>query len=279
MTDAELLALLQDIESDRVERKATLTAGGTKEKIAQAICAFANDLPNHRLPGVIFVGANDDGSCANLSITDQLLLNLAEMKQNGNIYPFPSMLVQKKTLHGCDVAVIEVQPSDSPPVRYNGVTWIRVGPRRAIATQEDERRLSEKRRAGTLPFDVRPIPTATKDDLDLTLFRTMYLPLLIAPDILEENQRSIEQQLASVRMATPDNPPIPTVLGIISIGIDPLRYLPNAYVQFIRFDGETLDSAIKDQKSISGPLPEVLRVLIETLQINISRCYRSHIDR
>jgi predicted HTH transcriptional regulator len=40
----ELKDLLRDIESDLVERKASLSE---RDKIRQAICAFANDLPNH----------------------------------------------------------------------------------------------------------------------------------------------------------------------------------------------------------------------------------------
>ena len=54
MNEQELLALLRDIESDRVERKVRLS---DPDRIRQAICAFANDLPNHQRPGVIFIGA------------------------------------------------------------------------------------------------------------------------------------------------------------------------------------------------------------------------------
>jgi len=82
MDDQELISLLNDIESDRVERKASIA---DRDKIRQAICAFANDLPNHQQPGVIFIGANDDGTCTNLTITDQLLLTLADMRSDGNI--------------------------------------------------------------------------------------------------------------------------------------------------------------------------------------------------
>ena len=92
MDDQELVNLLHDIESDRVERKASVSE---KDKIRQAICAFANDLPNHQQPGVLFIGANDDGTCTNLTITDQLLLTLADMRSDGNIMPFPMMIVQK----------------------------------------------------------------------------------------------------------------------------------------------------------------------------------------
>ena len=73
LNDGELLTLLRATESDRVERKASLSDSG---RIRQAICAFANDLPDHRQPGVIFLGVNDDGTCANLPITDDLLRNL-----------------------------------------------------------------------------------------------------------------------------------------------------------------------------------------------------------
>ena len=61
MEDRELEALLADLESDRVERKASLS---DKKRICEAICAFANDLPGSGRPGVLFVGANDDGSPA-----------------------------------------------------------------------------------------------------------------------------------------------------------------------------------------------------------------------
>ena len=59
LNDNELEALLNDLESDRAERKETF-GGDAPEKVRQAICAFANDLPNHAAPGVVFIGARDD---------------------------------------------------------------------------------------------------------------------------------------------------------------------------------------------------------------------------
>jgi len=43
--DRELEDLLTELESDRVERKESLA---NPVRIREAICAFANDLPNHR---------------------------------------------------------------------------------------------------------------------------------------------------------------------------------------------------------------------------------------
>src|SRR5260370_5170149 len=167
MTDEELQDILSDLESDRAERKASLS---DPERACQAICAFANDMPNHQLPGVLFIGANDDGTCTGLPVSDQLLLNLSHLRADGNIVPIPSMTVQKRTLKGCDKAVVIVQPSFGPPVRYRGRVWIRVGPRRAVASVDEERRLSEKRRSRDLPFDITAIPSASSADLDLDLF-------------------------------------------------------------------------------------------------------------
>lgn len=45
MSIEEIQALLNDIESDRVERTFSTT---NTDKFGQAICAFANDLPDHK---------------------------------------------------------------------------------------------------------------------------------------------------------------------------------------------------------------------------------------
>ena len=267
MNDRELEILLHDLESDRVERKASISDKG---KLCEAICAFANDLPHHQQPGVLFIGVNDNGNCANLTIDDKLLVTLAAMRSDGNILPFPTIIVQKRNISGCELAVVIVEPSDAPPVRFNGRVWIRVGPRRATATAEEERRLAEKRRSKDLPFDLQTLASASLDDLDLELFLRVYLPSSVAVEILQENQRSIEQQLAGARFAKIEQAAKPTILGVLVVGNDPRQFVPCAYVQFLRIDGTELTDPIKDQKEIGGSLIDVLRMLDETFQSHIS---------
>lgn len=266
MENIELEKLLKDIESDRVERK---ESASDFVKIRQAICAFANDMPNHNQPGVVFIGAKDDGSCAGLNITDELLRTLAGMRSDGNILPIPTMTVGKKVIAGCDLAVVLVHPSDAPPVRFKGTIWIRVGPRRAIANPDEERRLSEKRRHKDLPFDVRPMESAKMNVLDELIFRQIYLPSAVAEDVLRQNQRTLEDQMLASKFAHPGPPVCPTNLGILSIGQTPTDWIPCAYIQFVRFAGGTLTDSIKTSNEIRGPLPELLRKLDEILKINI----------
>ena len=268
MNDTELFELLNDLESDRVERKSTWKS--SREKIREAICAFANDLPNHQLSGVLFVGVDDNGKCTNLDITDELLRTLSDYKDNGEIVPFPTMVVQKRTLGECDLAVIIVEPSYAPPVRFRGKVWIRVGPRRAIASPDDERRLNEKRRAKDISFDLNPINSATLNDLDIELFRRIYLPSAVSFDTLEENDRPIEHQLTSLRLVTADARKTPTVVGLLTIGKNPRDFIYGAYVQFLRINGTELTDPIIDQKEIGEPLPDLLRLLDDLLDINIA---------
>ena len=77
LTPEFVLDLLTDLESDRIERT---TSTGNTDKFAQAICAFGNDYPGHRKPGYLIVGANDDGSLAGLTVTDELLRNLGGIR-------------------------------------------------------------------------------------------------------------------------------------------------------------------------------------------------------
>ncbi len=267
MNDKKLEQLLDDIESDRSERKTSLS---DPNEIRQAICAFANDMPNHKQPGVIFIGAKDDGTPSNLPITDELLRRLSDMRSDGNILPLPIMTVQKRRLKGSDMAVVIVEPSLAPPVRLRGRTWIRVGPRRAVATPEEEKRLAEKRRARDLPFDISPVSTASVEDLDLDLFRRVYLPSALAPDVLEQNERTVEQQLASLRFVTADGSSTPTVLGLLVAGKLPQDFIPCAYIQFLRIDGKDLSDPIKDQKRLDGPLSDLLKNLDSLLHAHIS---------
>lgn len=265
MSDLELVELLV-AESDRVERKPSLA---DRTDIRKVICAFANDLPNHRKPGVVVIGVKDDGTCAGFPITDEVLRTLADMRSDGNILPVPNLTVQERVLDGCTVALVIVHPSDAPPVRYKGTVYVRIGSRLSQASAEEERRLSEKRRSRDLPFDLHPLPSAVIGDIDLDYFERVYLPSAISPEVLEANERTVVQRLVSLRFMTPD-PAIPTVVGMLTVGSDPRRFVAGDYVQFVYYEGTDVMAPIKDQAEVDGPLPDLLRQLDEKLQAHIA---------
>lgn len=268
LSDEELEALLRDVESDRCERTRSTT---DRDKFREAICAFANDMPGHRQPGILFVGAMEDGSCAGSDITDELLRTLADMRSDGNILPIPSLDVQKKRLAGGDMAVVVVHPAAAPPVRYKGRIWIRVGPRRAIASADEERRLNERRQAGDLPFELRTVPGASLNDIDRLRFLQEYLPAAVAPDVLQANHRSFEEQLASLRFASPPPGSAPTVLGLLAVGKSPADFIAGASIQFLRINGTALaDPITNGPPLITGPVNDLIRQIEELIRANLN---------
>lgn len=269
LTDQQLTALLDDLESDRVERKKAW-AGSAPETVPKAVCAFANDLPNHNAPGIVFIGANDDGTASGIQVTDQLLLTLANLKTEGRIVPPPSLTVEKRTLKGADMAVVSVMPADSPPVRFEGRIWIRTGPRRDTATLQDERILNEKRRHRDRAFDTHPIQACPLHELNRVVFENEYLPHAVAADVLNANGRTYEERLASLGMIASVDDPTPTVIGVLTLGKSPRTWVPCAYVQFLRIRGTQWGDPVVDEQEIDGTLDQVLRRLDEKLKATLA---------
>lgn len=99
------------------------------------------------------MGAYDNGTLSGLRVDDALMKRIAGIRSDGNILPLPIMSVERFELEGGDLLVVEVSPALVPPVRYRGRTFIRIGPRRDIATESEERVLLEKRTSYMATFD------------------------------------------------------------------------------------------------------------------------------
>ncbi len=257
MDNAELEHLLKSDESDRSERTVSL---GDTAKFCEAVCAFANDMSNNGKPGYLFVGCNPDGTASGAAITDSVLQNLAAIRSDGNIQPLPAMNVQKCSLGGGEMAVVEVYPSELPPVRYKGRIYIRVGPRKAIANTDEERRLTEKRVDRAKTWDVRPCRGATLDDLALDLFMATYRHQAVAREILAENDRSVEIQLASLRFYDLKEK-CPTNAGVLLFAQDPLSFCDGAYVQYVRYNGDSQAADVLRERRFGGDFLTLLREL------------------
>ena len=110
---------------------------GDRRAVRRNICAFANDASGTRKPGVLFIGI---------------------------------------TIDNCHVAVVQVEPSKSPSVRFDGRVWVKVGLTVQQATLEDEQRLVERRGASNVSFDRQPFADATVDHLDLQYIEEIWVP-------------------------------------------------------------------------------------------------------
>lgn len=135
---------------------------------------------------------------------------------------------------------------------------------------EEERVLAERRRAAVLPYDIRAVPGATLTDLDAERFQEEILPAAVSREVRAENRRSLNQQLASLRLVTAEEEPEPTVLGVLTLGRSPRDWIPGAYIQFLRFEGTSLADPIKDEKNLAEPVGELLGRIDEVLQAHVA---------
>jgi len=259
MLAEDLDILMGDLESERVER--TVSRDAT-DKFCEAICAFANDLPGSGNPGYLFVGVKDRGEVDGKGVDDALLIRLAGYRDNGQIIPIPSLSVFRHRTDAGDVAVVRVEPSDMPPVRYKQRVWIRVGPTKRLATPQEERTLAERRVDRAATWDLRACREAGLEDLALDLFTLNYLPRAVSAEVLEENQKPITARLDALRFWH-RRFECPTNAGILTFGKDPERFMPGAYVQHVVYDGTGSSDPVVEERRLSGDLLSVLRSLHE----------------
>ncbi|MGH9038967.1 MAG: ATP-binding protein [Acidimicrobiia bacterium] len=261
---SDLAEQLGTAERDDVEWKRDAE---DRDLLRKAVCALANDLPRRGL-GHLLVGVDKNGGPTGLPIDEQLILRIVEFRDDGRILPRPVITVEKAVYAGVDVLHVTVEPSFLPPVRFDNVVWVRVGASTRKAHAAEERVLSEKRRAGNLPFDQQPIPGASLEDLDLELFRSTYLPAAVDAEVLASNERPLSAQLASLRLLDPPSEKA-TVLGLLIVGLDPTAWVPGAYVQFVRYDGKEPSDNVVDHEELRANLIGQLDVLGRLLTVNI----------
>lgn len=267
ITKSELEKLLASTETYRVERTKSTT---DKDKFGEAVCAFANDMPDCGKPGYLFIGVDNEGHPCGMKATDELLQKFAAIRSDGNILPIPTISVDSFSLPGGDVIAVEVLPSDQPPVRYRGRTWIRIGPRRDIASPAEETILAERKARNFTTFDARPCFGASLDDIDLDLFLHDYLPKAVDAEILAADDRPIERKMESLRFFNSAYG-LPTNAAVLLFGKDPRRFFPGAYVQYVSFGGRDKAATILNEHPFKGPIVRMLAQIDLFIETTIAR--------
>ena len=267
LTKSELEEMLASTETYRVERTKSTT---DKDKFGEAVCAFANDMPDCGKPGYLFIGVDNEGHPCGMKATDELLQKFAAIRSDGNILPIPTISVDSFSLPGGDVIAVEVLPSDQPPVRYRGRTWIRIGQRRDIATPAEETMLAERKARNFTTFDARPCFGTSLDDIDLDLFLHDYLPKAVDAEVLAADDRPIERKLESLRFFNSAYG-LPTNAAVLLFGKDPRRFFPGAYVQYVSFGGRDKAATILNEHPFKGPIVRMLAQIDIFIETTIAR--------
>lgn len=268
MDDNEIIIMSRGAESTLFERKESWRA----DSGGPAICAFANDLADSKQPGVLLIGQNDNREYLGLTEAevDQYLVRIPQIRDV--ISPFTVIDIREIKIEERALIAVIVNPSISPPVRYKGLIYIRSGASTHIAKREEEKALQRKheqlvRTSGF--FDQRsPQSPPHIDDLDWGIIQTEYLPSAVSRETLRQNNRSGEEQLASLRFLNAEHEP--NHAAILCFHPDPRRYIPGAYIQFLRVDGTDLSDEGIDNMEMNGTIFHQLRQMNDKIKAHIS---------
>ena len=266
LSEEKLRLLITDLESENVERT---RAFDKMDKMGQAICAFANDLADRGEPGYLILGVENDGKISGKRINDQQLTSLGGWKTEGNLLPPPAMALEHFHFPEGDVVVLTVFPSAYPPIRYQGQVWVRIGARKALASDEDIHLLEEKRQRHGRRFEEQQCLAARMEDMDLELFRTQYLPRAIQSEVIEEDDRPVREQLAALRFYDRESD-TPTNLGMILFGKHPELYIPSAYLQYVKFAASDNAGDILTEHAYKGPLLKIIAELDGFIKVGVA---------
>ncbi len=120
--------------------------------------------------------------------------------------------------------------------------------------------MSERRLDRARTWDARVCQEATLEDLALGLFTLTYRLNAVAFDVVEENDRPLDLQLASLRFYDL-KAGHSTNAGVVLFGKDPLSFFPGAYVQYVQYSGQYQADEVVQERRIVGDLLDVLRDL------------------
>ncbi len=262
MSDYDLEGVFSG-ESERVEWK---ESDRDTSALLQAVCALANDLEHSRGSGFVAIGVRKDGSIAGTGVddahVDEATQRLVNRLTSSRILPNPSLTVRRVQRAGLPVWLVQVEPYAVPPVvQVDGVAWVRKGTSTRRATEADLVRLRERRPEHSHPWDMRPVPGADLEALDLRELRTEY-GALHDEDPEPETFPSFEEWLTQREFGRArDGCFTPFAATLLLRGRNPQGFVPGAFVEFVRYVGTGVDGPVAWRRTITGALPDQLETL------------------
>ena len=264
----EVTTWLRCAEGERLEFKRDCSSAHWKQKLCRTLCAFANDLSGSGEAGVMVIGIEDQtqqlsGFTDAGGSEEQKIRNWL---RDWEIAPAPGVSIE--TLHHASGDVLVIRVTVSPHVCwFEKEAWIRQGSSTRAATVAELDRLMRQR--PFVSFDAAPCQRADLNDLALDLF-TIYQREIVSAELIAANHRSIEQQLGHQEFFDPHSGH-PTNAGLLICGKQPQRFLPMAYVQFVRTAALSLNQRehTLNEKRIDGDLMSQQRVIDAMIDANI----------
>ena len=231
MLKTELLELIANGENSGVEFKRDDIR---PEQLAKEVVAMANFQG-----GRVLLGVEDDGTVSSIQRPDleEWVMNIFQNKIHPMILPFYE---EVKLDDGKTVAVVSFPIGISKPyvLRHSGKEeiYIRVGTTSRLATREQQMRLFEL--GGMLHTEVMPVPRTDMSCLDDARLMNYIRDILRDPDVPQSTEAWQARLLGLGFLTEAAGNICCTIAGLILFGKNPRRYLKQAGLRVMAFQGD-----------------------------------------
>jgi len=249
MLRAELLEIIANGENSGVDFKRDDIR---PEQLAKEIVALAN-----LRGGMVLLGVEDDGSISGIQ-RDNLETWVMDTVFGRYIHPLLLPFYEVVTLDdGKRVAVISVTAGTSKPyvLRHNGREdiYVRLGSVSRLATREQQARLFES--GGMLHSEMLPVSGAGFEALDRARLQDYLLTLAGDHELPATDEAWLRRMIGLGFMTeTGVATPVCTIAGLVLFGRAPRRFLRQAGVRWMAFDGNEKQYKALDDAILDGPL-------------------------
>lgn len=233
-------------------------AGGLPESLLQTLCAFANRPGG----GTILLGLDEASGFTTVPLPDRREMKAAlASRARHALEPPLTVEIDETTVDGEPVIVAvvpELDPSQKP-CRVGGGThrgvWIR--------TWDGDYRASDLEIQGLLAargqprFDAAPVEAASRADLDEGLVEDFVRACRGGSEQLSQI-RDTDELLWRMGVLVGDDR-LPSVAGLLALGIYPQQHLPGTGLQAVLAPGpDRSDTRVLDSRRFDGPIPRML---------------------
>ncbi|MDM1020432.1 ATP-binding protein [Acinetobacter sp. VNK23] len=247
MLKTELLELIANGENSGVEFKRDDIR---PEQLAKEVVAMANFQG-----GRVLLGVEDDGTVSSVQRPDleEWVMNIFQNKIHPMILPFYE---EVKLDDGKTVAVVSFPIGISKPyvLRHSGKEeiYIRVGTTSRLATREQQMRLFEL--GGMLHTEVMPVPRTDMSCLDDVRLMNYVKDILRDPDVPQSTEAWQARLLGLGFLTEAAGNICCTIAGLILFGKNPRRYLKQAGLRVMAFQGDDKEYQAALDEIIDGPM-------------------------
>ena len=247
MLKTELLELIANGENSGVEFKRDDIR---PEQLAKEVVAMANFQG-----GRVLLGVEDDGTVSSIQRPDleEWVMNIFQNKIHPMILPFYE---EVKLDDGKTVAVVSFPIGISKPyvLRHSGKEeiYIRVGTTSRLATREQQMRLFEL--GGMLHTEVMPVPRTDMSCLDDARLMNYIRDILRDPDVPQSTEAWQARLLGLGFLTEAAGNICCTIAGFILFVKNPRRYLKQAGLRVMAFQGDDKEYQAALDEIIDGPM-------------------------